>query len=85
MAVLAPTPPKKPWELIPTWLPLGVLLFSLIAFGVRADSQIREVQDKVVNYDKLVIERTDRMARIETRLEGIEKAQERILQKLDER
>lgn len=78
MAVLAPTPPKRIWEQAPTWLPLGIVLFSLIAFGVRADSQIRDVQQKVISYDKLVIERADRMARVETKLENLQEGQARI-------
>lgn len=83
MSTAAAIPQKSLIDYVPTWLPVLVAIFSLVAFGVRADAQIRDLQEKAVNYDKMMIDRTDRMARVETKLDNIEKVLVRLEQKAD--
>lgn len=65
------TPATKSFlDYIPNWLPVAVAIFGVVAFGVRADAQISELNDKTVQYDKMMIERTDRMARVEEQLKA---------------
>ena len=80
---MAPTPTKSLMDYIPTWLPVLVAIFSLVAFGVRADAQIRDLQERAVGYDKMMLDRTDRLARIETKLDNIDKVLSRLEQRAD--
>jgi hypothetical protein len=76
-------PGKTVLDYVPTWLPVLIAILALLAFGVRADANITEIQEKVVIYDKMIIDSTDRMARVETKLGGIEAGQSRIEAKID--
>ena len=76
-------PTKSLMDYIPTWLPVLIAIFSLVAFGVRADAQIRELRDRSDVYDELMLERTDRMARVEEQLKMQSKTLERIEEKLN--
>lgn len=69
---------------VPTWLPVLMIMFSIVAFGVRADAQIRDLRDKTDRYDGLMIAGTDRMARVEEQLKMQTKMLERIDRRLDE-
>ena len=71
-------------DYIPTWLPVLVAIFSLVAFGVRADAQIRELQERSEIYDQMMIDRTDRMARVEEQLKMQSKTLDRIEEKLSQ-
>lgn len=80
------TPEKKPlYEYIPTWLPVAICLVSAIGFAVRADGDIKEIQIKTQQYDRMMLDRTDRMARIETKLDNQEKTLLRIEERLSAR
>ena len=80
---VVPLQTKSLMDYIPTWLPVLVAIFSLVAFGVRADAQIRELQERSEVYDAMMIDRTDRMARVEEQLKMQSKTLERIEEKLN--
>jgi len=71
-------------DYIPTWLPVLVAIFSLVAFGVRADAQIRDLQERAIGYDEMMLDRTDRLARIETKLDNIDRVLTRLEQRVDQ-
>lgn len=81
---MAPLSTKSLADYIPTWLPVLVAIFSLVAFGVRADAQIRELRERGEIYDQMMIDRTDRMARVEEQLKMQSKTLDRIEEKLDQ-
>lgn len=70
---------------VPTWLPVLLIIFSIIAFGVRADAQIRDLRVKTDRYDGLMMAGTDRMARVEEQLKMQTRMLERIEHRLDEK
>ena len=82
--LLPPAVQKTVLDYVPTWLPVLIAILALVSFGVRADAQIGEIQKKVIQYDIMVLDRTARMARVETQLETITASQERIEKKLDD-
>ena len=84
MSVAPILPTKSLMDYIPTWLPVLVAIFSLVAFGVRADAQIRQLQERSDVYDQLMLERTDRMARVEEQLKIQSKTLDRIEEKLSQ-
>lgn len=81
---MAPLSTKSLADYIPTWLPVLVAIFSLVAFGVRADAQIRELRERGEIYDQMMVDRTDRMARVEEQLKMQSKTLDRIEEKLDQ-
>lgn len=70
---------------IPAWLPVMVAMFSVVAFGVRADAQIHDLKEKVKVASDWNEAGTDRLARIETQLGNQERQLDYIIKRLDDK
>jgi Ni,Fe-hydrogenase III large subunit len=80
--------PPRLLDRIPTWWPVILACLVLFASGVRADAQIKRLETKSAEYDRLAFDRTDRLARLETKLDGQGQSLARIerhLERLEER
>lgn len=88
MTATSPDPRPGLLERVPSWAPIVLALLGLFATGVRADSRIGSLERSSTEYSKLVGDRTDRLARVETRLEEQAKSLariERALERLEDR
>lgn len=79
------TYPKLIGDVVPKWIPAAVLVFSIVAFGVRADARINQHDVEIQRYATVMNQATDRMARMEEQLKAQGKILERIEGKIDAR
>lgn len=76
-------PTKRLIDYVPQWLPVAIALLGFIAFTVRADTEIKSLREDVSKYESQTANYTDRMARIETKIDHQNASLQRIERLLD--